>query len=980
MSRNLFGSWGLGLDTGAFARALAAWGVLQARPDADLPPGDFVTTLRSQITFEDRLAPWRLTAADLANVTANYPAELLADSWGQLMDELSPSWPRFPLPGARLQVLRSPLIDPALPWLLRLLAHPESGVHAAFVEEPEAVPDGSWNWPLEIGFLDEPQAQELRRFPPVERWNMDLARHLTVPAEAESCDVLILPGPLSQASQQLLAAPRRLRAQLVFIQGGLDLPWNEAQHLVPLLLRRLRAAGLAITHIPPELRIPALGGLVEETSHNLSLDTVFNTVLENLFSPANRPDLLFFTTARFLRLSRLATTAQAMIESVEDMPEESSFEVSELSSDRLNVPAGSVPPFELAGALEGASDNFQFGGEGGEASGMAGLAHDLEMAAADGGPRPRKEPRYLQAQVFDAQPEGTPLETNVQVTAGEALLPDLDYGARVRIGPLDGTWLGPDPGAVFPEDKLPRTERFHRLQVVFSEPFHAPEPQVQTIELPSRGASTTADFFFHTRPERSAFEARIVVLYENRILQTALLRAPVLATAAAEPAGENPGLQLVIEGVVRRDLSGLERDPAFDAALVLNHNPAGEASLQAIAGESAPVIPLTGVKNLVDTIKTELGAIYRSPERFEDGLRGQHSQTLLWKLAVYGSQLYDSLVRNQNLASHPVLQAERLQVVTANVASFLPLEYIYDRTPPSVAAMVPLCDNAEQALQTGQCQCTLADESQAVCPLGFWGMRKVIERFAFDRPAEAQALDAEGFKLFAGIDGGRADLAPFGKVVYAASDRVDEDPEHPGQIQAVQDALTQVSGGPVQKIDDWGTWRQAVQAEQPSMLVLLPHNTINPLIQTVHGLEISTEQTRWYTDLRDQDVHDPQAASRPLVLLLGCETMSTDIPYESFVAKFLSLGAAIVLGTTTSVLGFHAAPVACRVSQILQEMTAESQDGGGAAFGEAMLRLRRQSMLEGYPMVLTLFAYGDAGWKLTASPGAGSDGQEETDV
>lgn len=182
-------------------------------------------------------------------------------------------------------------------------------------------------------------------------------------------------------------------------------------------------------------------------------------------------------------------------------------------------------------------------------------------------------------------------------------------------------------------------------------------------------------------------------------------------------------------------------------------------------------------------------------------------------------------------------------------------------------------------------------------------MRKVIERFAFDRPAEAQALDAEGFKLFAGIDGGRADLAPFGKVVYAASDRVDEDPEHPGQIQAVQGALTQVSGGPVQKIDDWGTWRQAVQAEQPSMLVLLPHNTINPLIQTVHGLEISTEQTRWYTDLRDQDVHDPQAASRPLVLLLGCETMSTDIPYRSFVAKFLSLETAIVLSTTTSGAG-----------------------------------------------------------------------------
>jgi hypothetical protein len=239
-------------------------------------------------------------------------------------------------------------------------------------------------------------------------------------------------------------------------------------------------------------------------------------------------------------------------------------------------------------------------------------------------------------------------------------------------------------------------------------------------------------------------------------------------------------------------------------------------------------------------------------------------------------------------------------------------------------------------------------------------MRKVIERFAFERPPDAQTLDAEAFKVYAGVNGGRAELTPFRRVIYAASNKVDEDKDHPNQIQAVLDALQKTSGNKASQVFDWAGWRDEIRQDQPTLLVLLPHNTINPTLQSIHGLQISQDQTRWYTELRSQDVQPQDSNERPVVLLLGCETMSTDIPYESFVAKFLSLGAAIVLGTTTSVLGFHAAPVACKVSEVMQSIIAD----GTYSFADVMLRLRQQAMLEGYPMVLTLFAYGDAGWKL----------------
>jgi hypothetical protein len=470
-------------------------------------------------------------------------------------------------------------------------------------------------------------------------------------------------------------------------------------------------------------------------------------------------------------------------------------------------------------------------------------------------------------------------------------------------------------------------------------------------------------FDFYTLPDRADFEARIVVLYENRILQTALLRSRVLTVDRPVVLNGESGLHLVIEALVHSNLSELVNAPHFDASLVLNHTPAGEPGMQAYGGDQPLVVSLGGVQPLINAIKHELGAIYRSPERFEDGLWGTASQELLFRLAVSGSLLYTSLLRNQALADHPLFTHDRLQVVTTNVASFLPLEYIYDRQTPRLGPPhAPLCprEKAEPCLQHGLCICDVADQRDVVCPLGFWGLRKTIERFAFERPADGQPLSGDVFRISAGVNGARAELQPFRQAIFAASAKVDEDPQHPHQIQSVLDALMQASGNHTQQVNDWLTWQQGVLQNQPTLLVMLPHHTIHPDLPIVHGLEISADQRRWVTELDNRDVLVQGASQRPLVFLLGCETMSAEIPYESFVAAFLGLGAAIVLGTTTSVLGYHVAPLACKITEIMQSILTS----GTHSFGDVMLRLRRQALLDGYPMVLSLFAYGDAGWVL----------------
>jgi hypothetical protein len=48
--------------------------------------------------------------------------------------------------------------------------------------------------------------------------------------------------------------------------------------------------------------------------------------------------------------------------------------------------------------------------------------------------------------------------------------------------------------------------------------------------------------------------------------------------------------------------------------------------------------------------------------------------------------------------------------------------------------------------------------------------------------------------------------------------------------------------------------------------------------------------------------------------------------------------------------------------EILAELARQSQ----FTFGEVMLQLRRRALAKGLPVVLTLFPYGDADWRLAA--------------
>jgi hypothetical protein len=650
---------------------------------------------------------------------------------------------------------------------------------------------------------------------------------------------------------------------------------------------------------------------------------------------------LFFAARELLSGSRLTKIA-ARLAATSD-PAVLEREAAQLFGFRTGSQGAAALGKRLAKAVE----TFDFA----EEAAATGAAVDFALGVKPPPPGSRA-PRFLQGQVFELG-EGAKYRA-----AGQSLQAGAAHRLSVRIGPPEAGWLNPVDGTAFPEEKLPPETGGHRLQVVFAEPEHVPQPQVGWIHLPAGdGPSTACSFYFHTRSDSQAFEARITVLHRGRVLQTALLRAPI----SPDPDQEIPGepLVLVIEEVVRPEAAGLEGRQAFDAALVVNHSREGTGQLTAVSPEAAALVSLQDVQPVADDIRRKLEEIAHDPARFPKKLQAPATVDLLRYLARKGSSLYRLVVLDQ-LAGSALATARRIQVVSATPEAFLPVEFMYELPPPDREA--GLCPNARQALKKGACPgCTAAQASPSpvVCPLGFWGLSRVIERHAYQKSKRDElSLSPSEFALLAEPAEGRRELPVLASAVLAASQRVDA--SGGGQIAKVLQALDRATGQKAVLVEGWSQWVEAVQSRRPSLLVLLPH-TLEDEELDEPALEISREQRLLSGDIRAEHVLAVPDPAPPVVLLIGCETLTKGEELQGFIAQFRRSGAAVVLGTVATVLGRHAAPVAAEVANLLARLTKTQ---GGISFGDLMLALRREALSDGIPMVLGLFAYGDADWQL----------------
>ena len=438
-------------------------------------------------------------------------------------------------------------------------------------------------------------------------------------------------------------------------------------------------------------------------------------------------------------------------------------------------------------------------------------------------------------------------------------------------------------------------------------------------------------------------EALVVVLHKGRVLQAARLSGPVREHADAAPAGQAITLSVIADV---HQFAYLETRGAFDASVV-----SSDGAGAAFAGESFGVQDLRGIEPTVSRIMDRL---FRSSEAIAmsgSGNELQRQRELLVYLAAHGKALHGALIKPRLAALDG---AARIQIVNVGGAPILPLELIYDGPSPTHDAT--LCTGWQEALEQGVCpSCRPVPPGTRVatiCPLHFWALAKVIERHA---PGEPRA-DGYDYTLDTCVPGQRDRLAPLRHALFAASDNVPEE-----RVEETLAALRRLEPG-CDEAGTWADWLGIVKDKAPTLLVSMPHNALDPVLD-IPTLEIGRGSDLRAGEVCRQHVCPDDADVGPVVLLLGCQTaQGGPLPYHSFVNEFRSNGAAIVIGTLATVLGEHAAP-------IVQAMLAELAEPAAASehtFGDVLLRMRRRMFARGILISLAVTAFGDAEWTLPA--------------
>ena len=952
MSRSVFKSWGSDLAPEEFAKALAAYGILEAGfqdlewmkynlQDLNFIMDQYMDKLSVNETtgspYHYKNVMWllnRMPGERLKDVGASLESlSILTELWTQL----SAKW------DIRLEILWTPEINEFTPWLITTLSLPDLRTRSVYVSYGDPAAFVNWSWPLNVGVLDNQDAQSFTD-KLQERWWSNLSNIIILDEDEDVCDLLLLPFSLAEGLSKVRHSSP-VKASLVIVLGGMSDNWQRSEAEKTELMIKIGAAGIAILDIKEKDQIQWYNYLIEEISHNQPLDIAIKIATQYF---GEKEPYYFWTVPELLETSRLQDKVTDFIDRLESMPIDEKVQLNDRASHVLHLGEGEHFPDQIAQGLRDRMAHSTFDAESGDATDMADLFESTSSSVRSKELKIARN-RWLQAQ----------LSANERIIK-KGFLPNTTYDLKVFIGPIpanEDTLIAPE---AFPEDELPENKGNHQLTVVFSEPYHVPEPQIKTIILPSSGRSTSCLYHFSTASDKSDFEARIVVLYENRILQTVLLKAYVKADLGS--LDEKDWISLELETAINPNLFGLEHKRKFNGAFFLNKNNDGLSRMLSVFGDDAKLISLEGIKEFKNNIESRLEEIADRPRSFPKDFKSKATTELMRYLAFQGNSLYRALVLDRIGKDHEIVKAKRIQIVSADHDVFFPMEFIYDAPLPSMDA--EFCERAEDALKKGICQnCNEGKVagSAAICPLGFWGLNKVIERHLSDRPVDSDELlrpSEHLIKKDALAD--RKILDSISSALFAASDKVDKSSDKNAtltQKEKVMNCLGTFVKGKVTEVDTWKGWVDGIANEKPSLLVLMPHTV---QVNDIAAMEISADELLPAGAITEQYVAKKDSPP-PVVLLMGCETDKggiDDIPFQRLVAPFRQNGAAIVLSTRTKIRSRHSVPV---FEKLITELSKPSKV---ISFGDVMLALRRDALVSGLPMVLCLFAYGDADWKI----------------
>jgi hypothetical protein len=471
--------------------------------------------------------------------------------------------------------------------------------------------------------------------------------------------------------------------------------------------------------------------------------------------------------------------------------------------------------------------------------------------------------------------------------------------------------------------------------------------------LPPAGDSTLA--LFAVLPERGRnIEGRVAIIHKNRILQTARLSVGVGLVAAG-----GPGLDVVAEVPIHPRDDDLDERREYDVAIQLS-DVGGKLHLKVHRDGRDTPVQLDALQGPIGRIQKGLENAARSWDYAKPVLQQPVLASSLRTLAAAGSELATHL---RATCGDEIDDWERIHLVPYT-KEFLPLEYVYDGTPPTMDASP--CPNLLGGLERGACDralgtndapsaCQNSKDEHFVCPMHFWGFHRLIERNGALRPAAGGTQDTAAPSSSAPS---KRAYGKVGSLLFAASQRAFRYEAEPAAQATERAALVKaldVLGATVTDVADWNQWRTAAQSK-PDMLVLVAHTDV---VDETPVLEIGAGKMLGRHEI---SAKVSGAAGAPqILLLLGCSAADVTENFQPYPECFRDAGVSIVLAPVAPIRGKDAVPIAKRIAQRLADRLAQAEP---TSFGELMPLLRRELLLAGHPGVMGLVGFGDGDWLL----------------
>jgi hypothetical protein len=517
--------------------------------------------------------------------------------------------------------------------------------------------------------------------------------------------------------------------------------------------------------------------------------------------------------------------------------------------------------------------------------------------------------------------------------------------------PLEGAVASEGPSF---DDALGRQLEDLHLTIVFNGVGAVPADQAlqqQSVRLPV-GGSAEARFEFQVLNDVEDVRIELEVRHGQRTIQPAVLTGRVAADPFRLPAEERIRL---LRGQPLAHPSTLATRPAF--AGVVSVGAATDGGARATVGDDRAIayFDTTDLAAASDGVEELLARIIMETDKPPGTLDHPESIHGLYGLALRGVQL--NRVLGAPIVKSLGAETSRIQLLLKTESEMMPLELVYDLAAPAQGA--GLCRNWKKALRSGRCDPSFHPQAPdgnaaVVCPSGFWGISKLIERQL--APEDFFSEDAAAFDVAARSEPTEtADVLPVLKAaLFAASTRV---------VQGDITRLCKSIRGRVPKtscVTSWEEWCDGIASEpSPSLLVLLTHTVVDGVGR---ALELGDHDIR-YTEQVGPSYVNAADPPRLVVLLLGCETADNPRELQSFVAQFRRHGASLVVGTICSVLGSRAPRVAGEIVRHLSR--AANRKMRPTTAGLVLQAVRRDLLARGELTALALVAYGDVDWRLS---------------